>query len=197
LPKYASVSPYQVLDADELQHLVAQPDRKTAVGIRDYAILLLLAVNGLRESELIGINKEDISEVDGYRIAVIKGKGSKVRRSKIAGSVGSALSNWLEIHTVNAGPLFVAASGKSITKRRLCARTVRYLVKKYTLKAGITRRVSPHALRHAAITHALANGANILKVRDMAGHSSLSTTQRYLHDLNAMSDNAVDYNPLM
>ena len=61
---------------------------------------------------------------------------------------------------------------------------------------GITRTVSPHALRHAAITHSLANGANILKVKEMAGHASLATTQRYLHDLEALADNAVDYNPL-
>jgi len=63
--------------------------------------------------------------------------------------------------------------------------------------AGITRKVSPHALRHAAITHSLARRANILKVKEMAGHSSLSTTQRYLHDLDSLKDNAADYSPLL
>ena len=95
------------------------------------------------------------------------------------------------------GPLFTACKGHKVTDRRICTETLRYIVRKYAKKAGITKRVTPHALRHAAITHALVNGANILKVKEMAGHSSLNTTQRYLHDLETISDNAVDYNPLI
>jgi site-specific recombinase XerD len=139
---------------------------------------MLLAVNGLRNSELVNIDKKDISHMDNYKVITILGKGSKTRISKLTGAVETAVSKWLEIHPGNSGPLFVAYNGREKTDRRICTETLRYLVKKYTRKAGIEKRVTPHALRHAAITYALANGANILKVKEMAGHSSLNTTQR-------------------
>ena len=196
LPKNANTSPYRVLSVEELQKLVEQPDVTTPVGVRDRAILMLLAVNGLRESELVGIDIEDVSRREGFTVAIIRGKGSKVRVAKIVGSVESALSEWTGMLLHASGPSFVAVEGARITNRRLSSRSVRYRVALYASQAGITRKVSPHALRHAAITHSLANGANILKVKEMAGHASLATTQRYLHDLNALEDNAVDYNPL-
>ena len=196
LPKNANTSPYRVLSVEELQKLVGQPDATTSVGVRDGAILLLLAVNGLRESELINIDREDVSRRHGFTVGIVRGKGSKVRIAKFVGTVESALWRWMEMTPRNAGPVFVAVSGNHITGQRLSTRSVRHRVALYARKAGILRRISPHALRHAAITHSLANGANILKVKEMAGHASLATTQRYLHDLEALEDNAVDYNPL-
>jgi integrase/recombinase XerD len=74
------------------------------------------------------------------------------------------------------GPVFVAVNGNQVTSRRLSTRSVRYRVALYARQAGITRKVSPHVLRHGSITHSLANGANILKVKEMAGHASLATT---------------------
>ena len=88
--------------------------------------------------------------------------------------------------------LYVADGYYSLTTR-----SIRYRVKRYALQAGITRKVTPHALRHAAISHSLANGANILKVKELAGHASLTTTQRYLQDLETMRGNAVDFSPLI
>jgi site-specific recombinase XerD len=196
LPKAAQLSPYRILTPPELRRLLDQTDPTTTVGVRDRAILMMLSVNGLRESELTQIDKEDLSRRDGYDVAVIRGKGSKVRVTKIAGAVAEALDRWLAIHVSPIGPLFVATKGGRVTGRRLSTRSVRYRVRHYAREAGITRKVSPHALRHAAITHSLANGASILKVKEMAGHASLNTTQRYLHDLDALADNAVDYNPL-
>ena len=108
---------------------------------------------------------------------------------------------WCAMHTSPGReyvppPIFVPTSRSPVTDHRLGSRSVRYRVKLYARQAGITRKASPHSLRHAAITHRLADGANILKVKEMAGHASLATTQRYLHDLDALADNAVDYNPL-
>lgn len=196
LPKIANTSPYRVLTAEELRALIATADLHTSVGVRDYAILMLLSVNALRESELAGLDQEDLNIAESYSVAVIRGKGSKVRVCKIAGTVAEALAAWQALRKSTTGPIFVAVNGKRITNRRLGTRSIRYRVKHYALAAGITRKVSPHALRHAAITHSLANGANILKVRDMAGHASLTTTQRYLHILDGLADNAADYNPL-
>jgi len=196
LPKAVHLSPYRILTPSELRTLLAQPDLGKPIGIRDKAMLMILAVNGLRESELVNIDREDLSRLDGYSVAVVRGKGAKVRISKIAGAVAEALDRWLEIHICPTGPLFVATRGGRVTANRISTRSVRYRVRHYARKAGITRKVWPHALRHAAITHSLANGASILKVKEMAGHASLTTTQRYLHDLDTLADNAVDYNPL-
>jgi site-specific recombinase XerD len=197
LPRNEHSSPYRILTTEELRSVISQPSVTGALGLRDRAILLLLGINGLRESEVLSINIEDLTDRDGFVVAAIQGKGSKLRAAKIAGTVADAVAAWRQLHAGGSGPLFVSIRGKKhLTSRRLSARSVHYRVRLYARKAGITRKVSPHALRHAAISHSLANGANIVQVKEMAGHASLNTTQRYLHSLDSIADNAVDYNPL-
>ena len=197
LPKNPNTSPYRILSAAELTTMLSKTDQSTPIGARDRAMLLLLAVNALRESEFTGLDIEDLSPRSSCVLTVIRGKGSKVRVAKISGAVLDALEVWRRYHTAKSGPLFVSVRSARPSSTRMSQRSVRYRVKHYALAAGITRRVSPHALRHAAISHSLANGANILKVKELAGHASLTTTQRYLHSIDVLNDNATDYSPLI
>jgi integrase/recombinase XerC len=143
---------------------------------RDRAILELLYSSGLRVSELVGLNLNQLDSDLG--IARVMGKGRKERIVPVGVKAIEALKAYLERRDRFMGdaPVFVNSSGG-----RLTARTVGRLIKKYTRHAGIFRKVSPHSLRHTFATHLLDAGADIREIQEMLGHSSLSTTQRYTH----------------
>jgi integrase/recombinase XerC len=144
--------------------------------VRDRAILELLYSSGLRVSELVGLNLNQLDSDLG--IVKVMGKGRKERIVPVGVKAIDALKTYLEGRRKAAGddPIFVNPSGG-----RLTARTVGRLIKKYTRHSGIFRKVSPHSLRHTFATHLLDAGADIREIQEMLGHSSLSTTQRYTH----------------
>jgi integrase/recombinase XerC len=144
--------------------------------VRDRAILELLYSSGLRVSELVGLNLDQLDPDLG--IVRVMGKGRKERVVPVGGKAIDALRVYVEGRNGLTGdaPVFVNSSG-----RRLTARTVGRLIKKYTRHSGIFRKVSPHSLRHTFATHLLDAGADIREIQEMLGHSSLSTTQRYTH----------------
>jgi integrase/recombinase XerC len=144
--------------------------------VRDRAILELLYSSGLRVSELVGLNLDQLDP--GLGIVRVMGKGRKERVVPVGGKAIDALKVYVEGRggLTGDGPIFVNSSG-----RRLTARTVGRLIKKYTRHSGIFRKVSPHSLRHTFATHLLDAGADIREIQEMLGHSSLSTTQRYTH----------------
>jgi integrase/recombinase XerC len=157
-------------------------------GLRDRAILELLYSSGLRVSELVGLNSNQLDLDLG--IVRVMGKGRKERIVPVGVKAIEVLKAYLEERGMLKGlrpggrasgpegdePIFVNSLGG-----RLTARSVGRLVKKYTRHSGIFRKVSPHSLRHTFATHLLDAGADIREIQEMLGHSSLSTTQRYTH----------------
>ena len=143
---------------------------------RDRAILELLYSSGLRVSELVGLNTNQV-ELD-LGIVKVMGKGRKERIVPVGMKAIEVLKAYLEERGMLMGdePIFVNSLGG-----RLTARSVGRLIKKYSRHSGIFRKVSPHSLRHTFATHLLDAGADIREIQEMLGHSSLSTTQRYTH----------------
>ena len=167
------------LSAGQLQELLETPGT-TALGHRDRAILETLYSAGLRVSELVGLNLEDVDLDTG--VATVRGKGRRERLAMFGGKAVTALRDWLpERQTL--GPRGKAEMAIFINKNggRLTTRSVGRLLEKYLASAGLDRRTSPHTLRHSFATHLLDNGADIRGVQELLGHRSLSTTQIYTH----------------
>lgn len=172
------------LTPDELQRLFDQPDITTLHGLRDRAILELLFSSGLRVSELVGLDKDHVNLK--RREFTVRGKGQKDRPIFISPAAAEWLSRYLEKRDDTVRPLFVRYSGRKAVDltgnfHRLTARSVQRLVSGYALRAGITKHVSPHTMRHSFATDLLMNGADLRSVQAMLGHSNIATTQIYTH----------------
>jgi len=162
------------LTVDEAFRLMDSPAEKGR--LRDRAILELLYSSGLRVSELVGLNVNQLDQDLG--IVKVMGKGRKERIVPVGKEAMEALKAYLKDRKDlgREGPLFVNLRGG-----RLTSRSVGRLVKKYSKRSGVFRKVSPHSLRHTFATHLLDAGADIREIQEMLGHASLSTTQRYTH----------------
>jgi integrase/recombinase XerC len=162
------------LTVDEAFRLMETPAGNK--GLRDRAILELLYSSGIRVGELVGLNLNQLDLDLG--IVKVMGKGRKERIVPVGSKAVEALKTYLEKRGSLSGeiPLFVNSRGE-----RLTARSVGRLIKKYTKRSGIFRKISPHTLRHTFATHLLDAGADIREIQEMLGHASLSTTQRYIH----------------
>lgn len=169
-----------VLSRDEVVALLLQPNTETLVGKRDGAILELLYATGLRVTELIGLKLSNINlEVGCIRTI---GKGSKERIIPMGSKAMASLKDYL----ANGRPsllrqgsfpnIFLNSRGKPMSRQGLWK-----IIKNYALKAGITRSVTPHTVRHSFATHLLEGGADLRSVQIMLGHSDISTTQIYTH----------------
>ncbi|MEI7632497.1 MAG: site-specific tyrosine recombinase/integron integrase [bacterium] len=172
------------LNPEELELLFGQPKTDTLQGLRDRAILELLFSSGLRVSELVNLNREDVNLK--RREFMVRGKGDKDRPVFVSQEAADWLNSYFDKRQDNARPLFIRYSGnKKISLSgnyfRLTARSVQRLVARYALLAGITKHVSPHTLRHSFATDLLMNGADLRSVQAMLGHSNISTTQIYTH----------------
>ena len=146
----------------------------TRNGARDTAVLELLYASGLRVSELTGLDLDDVDTSE--RTVRVLGKGRKERVVPFGSKAARALDAWLATRGDRPGPLFLASRGG-----RMNPRSVYGLVRGSARRAGITRKVSPHTLRHSFATHLLDGGADLRVIQELLGHSRLSTTQRYTH----------------
>jgi len=172
------------LTPEEVESMIMQPDTSTETGLRDRAILELLFSGGLRVSELVSLNKDHINLK--RREFTVRGKGEKDRPIFISPQAALAIEEYLKKRADSMQPLFIRYSGAQELSndgnyKRLTARTIQRLVKKYALKAGITKKVSPHTLRHSFATDLLMNGADLRSVQSLLGHSNIATTQVYTH----------------
>jgi integrase/recombinase XerD len=154
-------------------------------GVRDRAILELLYAAGLRISEAIGLDRDDLS-IDGAFVRVI-GKGDKERLVPVGDVALDWLGRWIEgprgallevrhVAPARGGPLFVGDRGGRLARQQAWA-----AVKRAGARAGLAARVSPHTLRHSFATHLLEGGADLRIVQELLGHASISTTQLYTH----------------
>lgn len=163
------------LDMKEVVGMIESADTSTPLGRRDRAILELFYASGLRLSELVGLDLEDVN-LSG-RVARVKGKGGKERIVPFNNSTAKALKAYLKDRSEAEGDaLFL-----NYREGRLSTRSVDRIVRKYAREAATRLGVSPHALRHSFATHLLQAGADLRAIQEMLGHSRLSTTQRYTH----------------
>lgn len=172
------------LDLEDVDKLLAVPDTSTPRGLRDKAMIEVLYATGLRVSELIAVRPNDLHLDEGYLTCV--GKGDKerivplgqeavtwVRKYVSEGrqQLAKRGSPWLFVNARDGGPLSRVGFWK--------------VLKEYGVKAGVSRELSPHVLRHSFATHLLERGADLRSIQMMLGHSDLSTTQIYTHVLEA------------
>jgi integrase/recombinase XerC len=154
------------------------------IGLRDQAVLETLYSTGIRASELIGMNHDDIDHHD--RLIRIRGKGRKERVVPVGQKALDAISAYVRSKrtSVELSAVFSGPSGK-----RLTARTVQRILENYRKKLGLAQKASPHTLRHSFATHMLESGADLRAIQELLGHASLSTTQRYTHlNLDSLMD---------
>ena len=176
------------LDANEIESLLSAPrksSKKPEVIARDEAILELLFSTGLRVSELCGLERGQINTVKGE--VAVRGKGGKDRVVFISPSAAGAVGAYLKTRKDDMAPLFIHYGGLKDAEgdyMRLTPRSIQRLVSGYARQAGITKKVTPHVLRHSFATDLLFNGADIRSVQEMLGHSSITTTQMYTHVTN-------------
>jgi site-specific recombinase XerD len=182
----ASVKRPQVtfLEQEEVMRLLEAIDTSTPIGMRDRAILELLFSGGLRVSELVSLNRDHINLE--RREFSIRGKGQKDRLIFISDEAADWLGRFLHSRKDNFKPLFIHYSGSKDelddgAYTRLTARSVQRMVGRYARLAGITKRVTPHTLRHSFATDLLHNGADLRSVQSLLGHANVSTTQIYTH----------------
>ena len=162
------------LPVDEATAMVEARALGGATRDRDVAILELLYATGLRVSELAGL---DLDAIDREaRTVRVLGKGRKERIVPYGAAAARALDAYLGPRVAGSGPVFTNARGG-----RLGVRSIRTIVVRAAGAAGVTRRVSPHTLRHTFATHLLDAGADLRVIQELLGHSRLSTTQRYTH----------------
>jgi integrase/recombinase XerD len=174
-PKLWQLIP-DVLSAEEVESLLAQPKLDDAIGARDKAILELLYATGMRVSELCQLRITDLNDT----FVKVKGKGKKERVIPVGKKAIEAVDHYLlnyrgEVKEEN-GPLFLSSRGKPIDRVTIWNR-----VKAYAQSAGIVKSISPHTLRHSFATHLLENGADLRLIQDMLGHEDIGTTDRYTH----------------
>ncbi len=184
VPKY--------LNEDQVEDLVQVQDLNKKSGLRDRAILETLFSTGLRISELINLNVNDLNDkvLERREFSVI-GKGRKVRTVYLSQSAVKYIKQYLATRRDNFEPLFIRYSGKLMDEDdaegkslRLTPRSVQRMIKKYALMAGLPVNVTPHVLRHSFATDLLIAGADLRSVQELLGHSDVSTTQIYTHITN-------------
>ena len=173
-----------VLTVDDTLRLLNTPGPDAADPLRDRAVLETLYSTGIRVSELVGIDDEDIDRT--ARLVRIRGKGRKERIVP----VGKAALDAIDAYCASKQPgvstniIFTNASGK-----RLTVRSVQRILATYRKKLGLSQKASPHTLRHSYATHLLESGADLRAIQELLGHASLSTTQRYTHlDLDSLME---------
>lgn len=174
-----------LMSYEELSRLLDAPDTSEVKGLRDKAILELFFSTGLRVSELVSLKRELDLTKDEFSI---RGKGDKVRVVFISEDARRAVKNYLNKRDDMDDALFVQVpnkSGKDVLAKkdsmRLSARSIERIVKHYATKAGISRKVTPHVIRHSFATDLLSNGADLRSVQALLGHANITTTQVYTH----------------
>ena len=194
------------LESDEIERILEAAGGHDLKSLRDRAILELLFSAGLRVSELVSINRDKIDSKSGE--LSVRGKGDKIRVVFISDTAARSLEKYLAKRTDVDPALFVrdikslerfkskaaklpinslastTSAKKSTEDLRLTPRSIQRIVKYYAVKAGITRDVHPHTIRHSFATDLLMNGADIRSVQAMLGHASINTTQIYTHVTN-------------
>lgn len=170
----------QVLTVEEMDKILTQPNPVLLIGLRDRAMFELMYATGLRVSELLSLELDDVNLTAGYVRCLGKGQ-----RERIV-PINQTASYWVERYIARSRQrlikgsvnriLFVNANGRKMTRQGFWK-----ILNKYVDEAGIGKEVTPHTFRHSFATHLLENGADLRAVQEMLGHADISTTQIYTH----------------
>lgn len=158
-----------LITGNELERLLLAPKENDIKSLRDKAILELLFSTGLRVSELCSLDRDHIENAESGEFSV-RGKGGKIRVVFISDTAKRAVKDYLDKRMDTGERLF-----------NLTQRSIERIVKYYAIKAGISKKVTPHVLRHAFATDLLSSGADLRSVQALLGHSNITTTQIYTH----------------
>jgi len=169
------------LSINDVRLLLEQPEKSnTLEGKRDKAMLELLYASGMRVSELVALNLDDVNTGDGFVRCF--GKGRKERLIPIYERAGQCIRNYIDdtrpklAHNKTENALFLNPRGERLTRQGFWQK-----LKDYARSANLDNKVSPHTLRHSFATHMLSGGANLRSVQELLGHANISTTQVYTH----------------
>lgn len=188
------------LSAEQAKAVLSIMPRSTLAQKRNYAVITLLTLTGLRTIEVERANVEDLRSLDGVRVLYVWGKGrdSKDEYVKITKTVKDAISDYLKAREEADGklsdtsPLFASVSRRDYGKR-ITARSVSRIAKEALRAAGFDdSRLTAHSFRHTAVTLALKGGASIRDTQQMARHGNVATTERYAHDMRRVEEAAED-----
>ncbi len=172
-PKLDKPLPHFLSEGEAVQIIEAPQGDKTA-SWRDKAIFETLYSTGMRVSELVGLNVEDVDFISN--IARVRGKGKKERMVPIGEKALEALKKYLEQRPMESQAMFLNRSNTRLTSRSICN-----IINKHVLKEAMAQHVTPHMFRHSFATHLLNRGADLRSVQELLGHVNLSTTQIYTH----------------
>jgi integrase/recombinase XerD len=190
LPRQGRLLPKH-LQAEEMRRLVEAPDESQATGMRDRAMMELLYASGPRVTELCRVRLQDINLDLG--LVRVTGKGSRQRLIPVGSAARTAIARYLDsargrLLGQRSSPfLFVTARGGPLTRQGFWK-----ALRRYGIDSGITRRLSPHSVRHTFATHLLEGGADLRSVQTMLGHADISTTQIYTHVLRSRLRKTID-----
>lgn len=178
------------LTVHDVEKMIAVPDTTTPNGLRDRAIMELFFSSGMRISELVALNRDQMSFLkDGdtnktYELSIV-GKGNHIRTIFISPRAASWLRTYLDArHNDMYIPLFINFRAKNDKKKRLSTRSIQMMIQRSSLVAGLSKKVTPHTLRHTYATDLLSHGADLRSVQELLGHKNVSTTQIYTHVTN-------------
>ncbi len=169
-----------LISSHDLERLLSQPSGDDVQSLRDKALLELLFSTGMRVSEICSLSRDiDLSRGE----FAVRGKGDKVRVVFISDSARATLKAYLDKRGDTDDALFaqLGKNAKNSSDLRLTSRSVERIVKRYAIKAGISKKVTPHVIRHSFATDLLQNGADIRSVQALLGHANIATTQIYTH----------------
>lgn len=170
------------LEPKEVQKLLSSFDLDSDIGLRNKAICEVLFATGLRVSELRSLNRKQFD--NDMESVTITGKGRKSRIVFFSPRALEAIHKYLKLRTDNDPALFISHRASENIDMRLSAYSIQEMIRKQSLKAGISKKVTPHTLRHSFATYLLDNGADLRGVQELLGHSSITTTQIYTHLTN-------------
>lgn len=181
MPKAPQRLPREVLGEEEIAALLRLPDTATLRGYRDRTILEVLYATGMRSGELLGLDVEDIN-LEAERVHIRQGKGKKDRVVPLGEVATEFLSGYLR----SVRPRFLRGEGEravfmGMEGKRLYSEVMALDIRRYAKRGGISKRVNPHAFRHACATHMLKRGANIRHIQEILGHATVRTTEIYTH----------------
>ncbi len=170
-----------LISGSELERLLKAPNSTSLTGLRNRAILELLFSTGLRVSELCSLSIDDVDlSRDEFSV---RGKGEKIRVVFLSDAAKEAISKYLDKRKDMHDSLFIQHSNRSVQSGdiQLSVRAVQRILKQCATEAGITKKVTPHVLRHSFATNLLQNGADLRSVQALLGHAHIATTQVYTH----------------
>jgi site-specific recombinase XerD len=190
LAKYKADDTISFLDAREIDAMLQIPDVSKPEGLRDRAIMETFFSSGMRISELVSLNLSQCSPLRHhktgdrtYEIAIV-GKGKRPRTIFISPRAAHWIRTYLASRGDDEKALFINTRSKNPQSRRLSPRYIQHMITKYSRAAGLSKKVTPHTLRHSYATDLLSHGADLRSVQELLGHKNVATTQMYTHVTN-------------